>query len=165
MRTTYLFQTSGTIAVVGAFLASELVARLLALFPSSETLWYLQLGVLRPLSTFRASGMLMEFLPGLNMLLVPAMILAMALLACIYKQRILIGVMTNCSVILLACIGYTYLSTSGIAKTASIAPLVSAATPNLVLLMSLGILTIAGCVACHVSFIRDVLRESAKPIA
>ncbi|WP_046863577.1 hypothetical protein [Microvirga massiliensis] len=163
MRTTYLVQTVGTTAVAGVFLASDVVARLLALHPASETLWYLQLEVMRPLLAVRMSDtMLAGTILGSNILWVSLSILAAAWLACLVRQRLMVGLMANLSLMLVAAMGYSHLLASGSGQTASLVVMSFDPSPDAVLLLCLGVLTGAACLACHVSFIRDAWTETTK---
>src|SRR3954454_22458460 len=122
MKATYLVQTLGTTAVVGAFLASDLVAQLLEIHPGSETLWYLQLGLLRPLTALRTSGGVVGAMTEANILIVGVAVLISAWVACLLRQRVIVGLMANCSLMFVGSMAYQSLLASG--QTASLNALV-----------------------------------------
>src|SRR5688572_3035511 len=106
MRASYIVQTSATTAVLAAFLAADLAARLLSVYPASETLWYAQLEVLRPLGLLRASHPALDYVLGTNILPIGFGLLIIAWTAYFVRQRLVIAILANGSAVIVGAIAY-----------------------------------------------------------
>jgi hypothetical protein len=163
MRAPYLIQTAGTVAVAATFAAADLPARLLAVTPGSELLWYLQIGVFAP---FRQvlnvvsddlSGFLSSYLLPLALSIV-----AVAVLACAKRRRLAVAVMANCAAILVAATAYVWCVDPGVpGQTASLAAMAAGPKMDFVLLVVVLVVSFASALASHIAFLRDIRRASS----
>jgi hypothetical protein len=161
MRTTAFIQTSGTLAVIGAFAAADGTSRLLAVAPDSELLWQIQIGMLSPFRAlfYRMPSALSGVLTA-NLTLITASALLVTIAAFAMKQRLAMAVLANCAAVLVAAVSYLWtLGAIGLSPSASLAGAVGTPGPDIVLLVLLGTVS-AAAAAGHWSFIRSILDEA-----
>jgi hypothetical protein len=163
MRAPYLIQTAGTVAVAATFAAADLPARLLAMTPGSELLWYLQIEVFAPFRqvlnavSFDLSGILSSHLLPLAL-----SIIAVAVVACAKRRRLAVAVMANCAAILVAATAYVWFFNPGVpGQTASLAAMVVGPKMDFVLLVVILVVSFASALASHIAFLRDIRAASS----
>ena len=156
MRTTYLVQTSATTTVLIAFLVADLAARLLSLYPGSETLWYAQLEVLRPLGLLRASHPALDYLFGSNILPIGCGLLIVAWTACKLRQRLVVAILANGSALIVGAIAYLWSRGTHLYETTSLDWVFIDPRPDYILVVFLCVVSVSSFLASHISFIRAI---------
>ena len=163
MRAPYLVQTAGTVAVAATFAAADLPARLLAVTPGSELLWYLHIGVFAPFRQvlnavgFDVSGILSSYLLPLALSAI-----AVAVVACAKRRRLAVAVMANCAAILVAATAYVWCFNAGApGQTASLAAMGAGPKMDFVLLVIVLAVSCVSALASHIAFLRDIRGASA----
>jgi hypothetical protein len=163
MRTPYLIQTAGTVAVAATFAAADLPARLLAATPGSELLWYLQIGVFAPFRqvlnaiSFDLSGILSS-----NLLPLALSVMAFAVVAGATRRRLAVAIMANCSAILVAATAFVWCyQPSAPGQTASLTAMVVGPKMDFALLVILLAVSFVAALASHIAFLREIRGASS----
>jgi len=152
-------QTIGPLALCLAVIGAEMAASALALRPSTEWLWYLNVNIF---NMFQQTHYLITAFLGIDQPETVLIVLPIGLLAAlglIFKQRLLLALSTNFSFVYVGAVAYYWVLSGPMTPVASLSPSglefhASAAEPNLALLLGLAALTLISFLASHIFYIR-----------
>ena len=151
-------QALGSIIVVGTFAASELVIRLLDVFPSSAFVWYLALDVFRVFEYARMDTSPLRFLsdPGSFTVAVASMGLILALRH--WRFRFGVALCANLSFVAVAMLAYTWARGNVTAQAASLSAVAMRPVSDLTLLGVMLGASFAAFAFSHFSFLAAIRR-------
>lgn len=153
-------QTLGATVVIGAFAASEAVAGLLSIYPSSPWAWYLNLEVFRPFEYARVEACPLRFLFGPASLSVALGLLALTLVLRMLRHRFGVAAAANLSFMFALALGYEWIKGTTTYDAASLAPAAYPGTYDYILLGLMLVPSFIAVAASHTSFIAAMLAQA-----
>jgi hypothetical protein len=162
-------QLIGPATLMVSVLASETAARALALVPTSETLWYINLTVFGIFK--RSSSYLADFIPygardylpvvSAQLLVIVVPIFLVALLGLAFRHRLLLAVASNFSFICAAFLLFGWYADERQSQQASLVIVGALQGPNLYVLTTLIGASLLSFLISHLLYIRDYRNRTA----
>ena len=131
--------------------------------PASETLWYTQLAILRPISLLQSTHPVLDSIFGDNILPIGCGLLIVAWLGCFLRHRFTVALLANFSAVVVGAIAHLWVRGTGSYETGSLAWIASEPRPDGILLAVLCLVSLTALVASHASFIQALRRSRTGP--
>ncbi len=154
-------QTCGSLAVVGAFTASELAARLLDAHPGSRLAWYLNAGLFRSFEQARVDALATNLLFGPASLPIAVLLLVAILLARATQFRFAVALFANLSFVGAVMLSYSAIFGSAKHQTASLTVVELAQSSDLLLVFTLVVTSFTAFAVSHWTFATAIRATSS----
>ena len=155
-------QTCGSIAVIGAFAASEAAAHYLSAHPDSGLAWYLNLQVFRPFENARVAVSPLQGLFGPNSMWVALLALGLTTLFRAIRFEFGLALFSNLSFVFAAFLAHSWMAGGAAVKSVSLNAGLVATSGNGALIAALLLASTLAAAFGHLSFLNAILSRASR---